>query len=102
MTGDMIYRLEQGFAELIDALDGQDPELILQAAAMIRPMVKEIEEAGVWHEETTIRSQLITLSKLIEAARYRVNKLTDINQQRAINLSRALGTGVTQTYSKHR
>ena len=100
MTDDVLGRLEQGFEALVSALVGRDAELIIGAAAAIRPLVAEIEETGVWREEVTIRSRLLALSKLIEAARFRVNKLTDLNQQRAINLSRALGSGGFTTYGR--
>lgn len=102
MTDDIVGRLEQGFAALVTALDGQDPELIIGAAEAIRPLVAEIEQTGVWREGSAIRERLLTLSKLIEAARFRVNKLTDLNQQRAINLSRALGSARAQTYGRPR
>ena len=112
MAEDMLGRLEQGFETLVAALDGQDPELIIIAASALQPLVAEIEEMGVgpgsgpeavWPEAGgAIKTRLLALSKLIESARFRVNKLTDLNQQRAINLSRALGSTGFPTYNRPR
>ena len=111
MAEDMLACLEQGFENLVAALEGQDPDLIIQAAAAIQPLVTEIEEMGVGSgrgsemirtEATVIKDRLTALSKLIDSARFRVNKLTDLNQQRAINLSRALGSASIPTYTKPR
>ncbi|QTD56487.1 hypothetical protein [Parasphingorhabdus cellanae] len=83
------------------ALDGQDPELIIAAAAAIRPLVSEIEKSGVWHDGEGLKDRLVDLTKHIDAARFRVNKLTNLNEQRAINLSHALGTGISPTYKNN-
>ncbi len=102
MTMELLNRLEAGFEQLVIALDGQDPEGIIAAAAAIRPLVVEIENDGVWHENDLVKKRLISLSKLIDSARFRVNKLTNLNQQRAINLSHALGAGIFPTYDRLR
>ncbi len=96
----LLDRLEQAFNDLNDALDGQDPESIIAAAAAIRPLVSEIEKTGVWHDNDAVKNRLIALSKLIDAARFRVNKLTNLNEQRANNLSLALGVGISSTYDR--
>lgn len=100
MTADLLTRLEMGFETLVDALDGQDPDRIIEAASAIRPMVNEIENTGVWHDDHATKNRLLLLSKLIDGARFRVNKLTNLNQQRAINLAHALGGGISPTYDK--
>ncbi|GAA0469334.1 hypothetical protein GCM10009096_07830 [Parasphingorhabdus litoris] len=96
----LLNRLEQAFKELNDALDGQDPEHIIAAAAAIRPLVSEIEETGVWTEDPAMKKRLVALMRLIDAARFRVNKLTNLNERRAINLALALGAGTSPTYDK--
>lgn len=102
MTMDLVSRLEQGFDDLADALDGQDPDLIIAAASTIRPLIAEMKEAGVWHESPALKNRLLLLSKRIESTRFRVNKLTNLNQQRAINLSHALGADILPAYRKKR
>ncbi len=98
---ELLDHLEAGFRELVNALDGQDPERIIIAAEAIRPLVSEIEKTGVWHDNHALKAQLIALSNLIDAARFRVNKLTNLNKQRANNLSYALGMGISHIYKKH-
>tara|TARA_R110000772_G_scaffold205441_3_gene315757 strand:+ start:1185 stop:1493 length:309 start_codon:yes stop_codon:yes gene_type:complete len=102
MTADLVRRLEQGFENLVEALDGQDPDLIIKAASDIQPLIAEMKKTGVWYENSDLQNRFLILSKRIEAARFRVNKLTNLNQQRAINLSHALGSGVFPTYGKRR
>lgn len=99
MTVDLLSNLEREFQALVDALDGQDAEQIIAAAAAIRPLVAEVDQTGVWREGDALKNRVLALSKLIEAARFRVNKLTNLNKQRAINLSHALGAGISPTYS---
>lgn len=100
MTTDLVNRLEQGFENLANALDGQDPDLIIEAASAIQPLIIEMKKTGVWHESSALKNRLLTLSKRIEGTRFRVNKLTDLNEQRANNLSHAMGAGVSPTYRK--
>lgn len=100
MTVDLVSQLEQGFENLTDALDGQDPDLIIAAAAAIQPLIAEMKKTGAWHESSALKKRLLILSKRIESARFRVNKLTNLNQQRANNLSHALGAAVSPTYHK--
>ncbi|GAB5483079.1 MAG: hypothetical protein Pars92KO_28360 [Parasphingorhabdus sp.] len=100
MTGDLLSNLEQGFEALVEALDGQDPDQIIAAAAAIRPLVAAVDQTGAWRQSDALKNRVLSLSKLIEAARFRVNKLTNLNQQRAINLSHALGAGIAPTYDR--
>lgn len=87
---DLIKRLENGFVALIAALDGQDADAIIDAAAALRPLMAEVENTGAWRDDEAIRLRVENLSKLISASRYRVNKLTDLNRQRAGNLTAAI------------
>ncbi|MEH6758254.1 MAG: hypothetical protein V7676_12215 [Parasphingorhabdus sp.] len=100
MTSDLVSRLEQGIEDLVSALDGHDPDRIVVAASALQPIIAEMTKAGVWHESTALRNQLLVIAKRIEGARFRVNKLTDLNQLRAINLSHALGSTKSTIYKK--
>jgi len=100
MAADLLDRLEQSFLKLIAALDKQETEAIIDAAAAIRPIVYEVENNGAWYEDKMFRTRLKNLSRLMNSARYRVNKLTDINSHRVQILTQANGAITTQTYQK--
>ncbi len=100
MTLGLLDRLESRFENLIVALDGQDADAIIEAAAAIRPVVNEVENTGAWHGGTEINKRLLELSKLIDASKYRVNMLTDLNRQRAENLTLAAGFDTPSIYRK--
>ncbi len=101
MTVEILDRLECGFESLIAALDGQDADAIIGAAAAIRPIVIEVESKGAWRDGREIKDRLQSLSKLVDASKYRVNKLTDLSRQRAENLTLAMGQNFSPTYKKH-
>ncbi|VAV91415.1 hypothetical protein MNBD_ALPHA04-1615 [hydrothermal vent metagenome] len=100
MTVEILDRLECSFEDLIAALDGQDADAIIDAAAAIRPIVTEVESKGAWRDGGETRARLQSLSKLVDASKYRVNKLTDLSRQRAENLTLALGQNLSPTYKK--
>ena len=100
MSDKLIQELEQRFVALIAALDGQNPDEIIDAAAAIRPVMIDVDNAGAWLMSPELRQRAGNLSKLINASRYRVNKLTDLNRQRADNLTQACGRNIPQTYQK--
>ena len=97
---DILDRLDTGFGNLIAALDGQDADAIIDAAAAIRPMIVEIESLGAWREDSAGKQRLIGLSKLIDASRFRVNKLTELSQKRAENLTQAMGSRAMPLYQR--
>ena len=99
---DLIDRLERGFAALNAALRAQDSDAIIHAAAVIRALVREVEEPGVLPKNGGHPDRLAGLSKLIEESRLRVNNLTHLNRQPAIKLTSKSNAAVSMADEKAR
>lgn len=93
-----LTRLEALSRALIAALDGQDVVAIEAAVADFRGAVEEVRAAGGWRDNPEIIDQVASIFALTDAARVRVNFLTDMNRQRldALNAAR----GLTATYAR--
>ena len=74
--------LRAAFAELRDALDGDDINMVDAATGRVRDATARIREAGAWRDEPALRDRLNGLMPLIEAARIRTNVLNDNARQR--------------------
>lgn len=91
MTQDMLGRLEAAHEALIAALDGgaiDDIELRLDA---LREAVEAVRAAGAWHDSRRMKERAQRIVQLGEAARIRVNFLTDMTRQRLQMLAAARG-----------
>lgn len=93
-----LTRLEALSRRLIAALDGQDVGVIEGAVADFRGAVEEVRAAGGWRDNPEIVDRVVAIFALTDAARIRVNFLTDMNRQRldALNAAR----GLTATYAR--
>lgn len=74
---DILTRLEIGFGNLIRALDGHNADEIIDAAAAVRVLITEVEAQDVWHKDVRSTARINDVTKLIEASRMRVNKLSN-------------------------
>ena len=74
--------LETAHELLIEALDGHDVEAIEDRVERLKLAIAEVRAYGAWHETTDVKETAQRIVKLAEAARARVNFLTDMNRQR--------------------
>ena len=84
-------RLELCQETLISALDANDVEAVESAVANLHDAVNEVKAAGGWRDIDTVRTRARRVLALIEAARIRVNFLTDQNRQRIEGLTALRG-----------
>ena len=75
-------RLEACQETLIRALDDNDVEAVEGAVANLHDAVYEVKAAGGWRDIEAVKTRAARVLALIEAARIRVNFLTDQNRQR--------------------
>jgi hypothetical protein len=85
--------LFSAFEELRVALDGTDVVAIDAAASRVSKSAAAVRAIGAWRADEAIRSRVTALLPLIEAARVRINVLTDHAGQR---LSLLAAHGSTQ------
>ena len=100
MTFALLDRLQACHEELIGALDGPDAAAVETSVARIRDAVDELRAAGgdlLNDPENKGRAEHI--AKLAEAARVRVNFLTDLTRQRLDMLSSVRGEAIAGAYS---
>lgn len=92
-----LQRLKDCHVALIAALDAQDIDAIESAVVAFRDVVEEVRAAGGWRDNVEVAEEVAQIAALSEAARIRVNFLTDVNQQRIAALAavrgRAIGAG---------
>lgn len=74
--------LERAHELLIEALDGHNVEVIEDRVERLKVAIAEVRSFGAWHETSEVRETAQRIMKLAEAARTRVNFLTDMNRQR--------------------
>lgn len=84
-------RLEICQETLIRALDANDVEAVEGAVANLHEAVNEVKAAGGWREEASVKARARRVLALIEAARIRVNFLTDRNRERIEQLAALQG-----------
>lgn len=85
-------QLRDAFAELRNALDGDDITRVDAATKRVRDATAQVRAAGAWRDEPAVRDRLNSLVPLIDAARIRTNVLSDNARQR-IDLLAAHGHG---------
>jgi len=94
-------RLTAAQAAHIAALDAGDIDALEAATFALRQAVEEVRGVGGWRDRDDLRPLLLDARKLTEAARARVNWLTDTNARRLdrfaakTNLPRAHAYGRT-------
>ena len=100
MTLAALDRLEACHEQLIGALDGHDLEAVEAGVARLRDAVAEVRAAGGWHDNPEIRQRAERVARLVEAARVRVNFLTDLNRGRIEALESVRGRAGAMRYGR--
>lgn len=95
-----LQRLKACHVALIAALDAQDIDAIESAIVEFRDVVEEVRAAGGWRDNAGIAEHVAQIAALSEAARIRVNFLTDINQQRIETLAAVRGRAIGSAYRR--
>ena len=95
-----LQRLKDCHVALIAALDAQDIDAIEGAVVAFRDVVEEVRAAGGWRDNAEVVDQVAAIFALSEAARIRVNFLTDITQQRLETLAAVRGRAIGAAYRR--
>ncbi len=82
-----IVKLEKGLEALVAALDRQDANAIIDAAAVLRQTVASVEASDAWLDKSAITQELTGLTKLLDISRSTVKILTAINRHRVTKLA---------------
>ncbi len=85
---------------LIVALDGYDVEALEVSIARLSDAVQVARAAGAWRDRPDVVQHARRITGLAEAARIRVNFLTDLTQRRLDQLHAARGVSPTAVYSR--
>lgn len=95
-----LERLEDCQRHLIAALDGHDVERLETSVLDLHDAVGHARAAGAWQNTPDILARARRIVALADAARVRVNFLTDITQRRIDGLVVARGGVPASTYSR--
>ena len=96
----VLERLEACHHALIDALDAQDIDALESSIDAFRASLEEVRAEGAWREQPGVLDCIGRIHRLSEAARIRVNFLTDLNQQRLHALAAARGQDNVVVYGR--
>jgi len=99
MSLNALERLEEAHEELIGALDANDVESIELRVEELRSAISAVRAMGSWRESPELKNRAKRISQLGEAARIRVNFLTDMTRQRLQMLGTARGEFSGSLYS---
>lgn len=100
MTLDSLGRLQAAHEDLIRALDGQDVEGIEARVEVLRAAIADVRGQGGWRETPALKERARHIAQLGEAARVRVNFLTDLTRQRLELLAATRGQGHGAVYER--
>jgi hypothetical protein len=100
MMSASLQRLEACHHALIDALDSQDVDALESSIDAFRAALDDVRAQGAWRDEAGVLDSVARIYALSEAARIRVNFLTDLNQQRLDALAAARGRDVGGVYHR--
>ena len=99
MSSNALQRLEEAHEELIGALDANDVDSIELKVEELRSAISAVRAMGGWRDSPELKHRARRISQLGEAARVRVNFLTDMTRQRLQMLSAARGDVCGSLYS---
>jgi len=91
MSEAVLNRLTEASEGLILALDKGNAEAVEQATQHFSAALQEVQAIGGWRGSPEVIEKLQYAMKLADAARARVNYLTDINRRRFEALCKAAG-----------
>lgn len=100
MTQELLGRLEAAHQALIAALDANDVEAIERGIEALRTSILAVRAQGGWRELAGVRERALRIAQLAEAARVRVNFLTDLTSQRLQMLAAARGEASAAAYRR--
>ncbi len=95
-------RLEAAHEELISALDANDIDGIERRLEQLRAATMAVRSAGGWRDIPQVREQALRIAQLGEAARVRVNFLTDRTRHRLQMLASVRGDVTSTAYRRPR
>ena len=95
-----LERLAKSVETLTAALDGDDVIALERAVAAIRPVLEDMKAHGAWHIKPETTTLLKAIAPALDAARVRVNILSDLGRRRLDMLAqRGIATG-PMTYGR--
>lgn len=103
MSLDVLGHLQTAHEELICALDANDIEAIEERLKQLQAAIANVRSAGGWRDCAELKERAQRIAKLGEAARIRVNFLTDMTMQRLQMLAAVRGealAGIGDAYPR--
>jgi hypothetical protein len=100
MTTARVEALITAQAALIAALDRRDADAIEAASRALANAVAALRVQDSWHESGELREHLGHALKQTDAARIRINYLSDWTRQRIDSIAELRGGILSQTYTK--
>ena len=100
MTTASLERLEACHVALIAALDAQDVDALEGMLGDFRDAVDTVRAQGGWRADPSVQGKVARVAALADAARLRVNFLTDRNRQRLERLASVDGRGPSAVYGR--
>src|SRR3546814_19074584 len=82
MTVRGVGRVGNGFSDLLGGLVSDDIALVEAVLAEVRVALGEVRAQGAWRDTHEVPGRIREIMPLVEAARVRVNFLTDVTRQR--------------------
>jgi hypothetical protein len=98
MTIPALDRLGNGFSDLLDVLDSDDIARMEAVLADVRGALEEVRSHGTWRDTHEVTGRIREIMPLVEAARVRVNFLTDMTRERVDLLAVHSGSMDLTTY----
>jgi len=95
-----LQQLDDAQAALSAALDAHDIDAIDAANAAVASAVEAVRAAGGWRDRPGLRQDLIRILKTAEAARGRINALSDQNRRDLDKLISLAGTPRAVAYGR--
>jgi hypothetical protein len=96
-----LQQLSDAQAALSAALDAHDVEAVEAATAAVAVAVEEVRVVGGWRDRPGLREDLIHILKDAEAARGRVNTLSDFNRRKLDKLIALAGQPRAVAYGRN-
>jgi hypothetical protein len=97
MSEAAIARLTDASRGLIDALDHGQAEDVETASTQFRRVLDEVRAIGAWRSTPSLVAQVREALQLADAARARVNYLTDLTRRRFDRLCKVAGVSPLPT-----
>ncbi|HWI87257.1 MAG TPA: hypothetical protein VNT42_13175 [Sphingomonas sp.] len=100
MSATLLQQLNDAQAALDAALDARDLDALDAASAAVAVVVEEVRVVGGWRDRPGLREDLVQILKNAEAARGRINALTDLNRRRLDKLVSLAGAPRAVAYQR--